>query len=857
MDDTPPVTTKEIGNPQSGGGLYVTTSTPIWLNTTDETVPCAVGCEYLHFEVWWDSDGDGTVDVLVEGGNASSNNVTIYFTEECYHELRWYGVDSFGNTEALHVQSHYVDDTPPTTTKTYGTPYSEGTTILWSTTDWNGTSNHYINSSTPVTLATVDYPVLCASGVYRIQYCVYWWNEASSAWIQTIPVSGWKKYTNPFTLDTNEGLHRIRIRSYDKLGNMETAWDQYVMVDNTPPVTTKEYGSPFCIGDTVAWPVGGDVNHYITKDTLIYLNATDNYLGINRTEYLVHRWNGSAFIVVQPWTMYLGPFSFASIGDTNECLHRIRVRSYDILGNAESAWSQYVMVDNTPPVTTKEIGSPQRSGGLYVTTDTPIWLNTTDTGVTRCRVGCNYTHYEVWWDSDGDHDVDLLMESDNASSNNVTLYFTEACYHEIWWYGVDFLGNTESMHVWGHYVDDAAPDITMQMGYPRYNYSGDVYVTTGTPFWINVTDDCNLSHARVWYQNDSDCDDIYTNEYLGYYDDTDDDDVISLVLYFPQEGCHRWRVQAFDMYGRETGNWYSDWYSVIGTTPKISITGTPNQLGHEEIPVTFTAGTVTASITVNATITILLTGPELDDNLTYYWDWNNDGIYEEGPFTTSTADHTWPDDYTENVNVQVQYKYGGMDTDTCLITILNVKPTTPTDLHVAPAPYSLGNLLEATASGSTDAPFDDEDAPNPLTYWYLFYDATTNSTIQDWSMDNSIVITEELEDHVILIKSRAQDKDMGISDIISNITLVDISSPSPCACRKGDYNKDCVIDFMDLLAFAQAYGSALGDPNYHESMDFDDDGLINFLDFIEFAHVWGQTYCPCGSCNAPLWQQWP
>ena len=122
-------------------------------------------------------------------------------------------------------------------------------------------------------------------------------------------------------------------------------------------------------------------------------------------------------------------------------------------------------------------------------------------------------------------------------------------------------------------------------------------------------------------------------------------------------------------------------------------------------------------------------------------------------------------------------------------------------------------------------------------------------------MDNSIVITEELEDHVILIKSRAQDKDMGISDIISNITIVYISSP--CTCRKGDYNKNCAIDLMDLLALAQAYGSTLGDPNYQESKDFDDDGLINFLDFIEFAQVWGQTYCLCGSCNAPLWQQWP
>jgi len=755
VDDTPPVTTKEIGNPQSSGGLYVTTSTPIWLNTTDQGPYCAVGCDYLHYEVWWDSDGDGTVDMLMESGNASSNNVTLYFTETCYHEIWWYGVDFFGNTETMHVQGHYVDETPPVTAHEFGVPY------------YTDGIDEWITTSTLIYLNATDKGP-CQVGDYAISFRVWDMVSGWGPWVPGPPS------TNMTLTVGEEGQHYIEFFAVDYLGNTAPLRNISFYVDDTPPTTTKEYGSPFYAGATVSWPDGGDVNHYITSDTLIHLNATDNCLDVNRTEYFIYRWDGSAFVVVQPWTIYTGPFSFASIGDTNECLHRIWIRSYDTLGNLETQWSQHVMVDNTPPETTKEIGSPRRSGGLYVTTDTPIWLNTTDIGTTRCKVGCNYTHYEIWWDSDGDHVVDMLMESGNASSNNVTIYFTETCYHEIWWYGVDYLGNTENITKQQHYVDDAAPEITIQVGHPRYNNGGYVYVTTDTPFWINISDDCNLSYARIWYQYDTNCDGIYANEHRGYFYDTDDDDVISLQLNFPQNGCHRWRAQAFDMYGRETGNWYSDWYRVIDTQPKINIMGTPNQVGHEGIPVTFTAGAVTANITFNATITINITGPKLYDNLTYYWDWNNDGIYDEGPFGTNTADHTWPDDYTENVNVQVRYKYGGMDNDTCIITILNKPPTAPTDIIIDPPFFSLGDLLEATAIGSTDVPAD-----IPLTYYYLFYDATTDLLIQDWSTVNSIVITSSLENHIILIKSRAHDKDSGISGITQVTATSDSDGITP------------------------------------------------------------------------------
>jgi len=200
-----------------------------------------------------------------------------------------------------------------------------------------------------------------------------------------------------------------------------------------------------------------------------------------------------------------------------------------------------------------------------VTTYTPIFLNTSD-GSAPCAVGCEYLHYEVWRDNDGDGVLEMV-ESGDEYSNNVTFSFSETCYHEIRWYGVDFLGNTEFLHVQGHFVDDAAPEINISVGDPQYGFN----VTTGTPFWINVTDDCNLSHVRVMYQIDADCDGVVdSTENFGVFYDSDDgvvDGKVRLLLNFSEECCHRWRVRAYDECGRDTGWVLDSWYRVDDTPP--------------------------------------------------------------------------------------------------------------------------------------------------------------------------------------------------------------------------------------------------------------------------------------------------
>jgi hypothetical protein len=75
-----------------------------------------------------------------------------------------------------------------------------------------------------------------------------------------------------------------------------------------------------------------------------------------------------------------------------------------------------------------------------------------------------------------------------------------------------------------------------------------------------------------------------------------------------------------------------------------------------------------------------------------------------------------------------------------------------------------------------------------------------------------------------------------------------------CPCYKGDTNRDCKIDAIDLTGLAAAW-PPMG--TYDVCFDFNDDGVINAIDLTGFAEHWGETYCTCDACSGTSWQQWP
>ncbi len=123
VDTTPPTTVKTFSGPtypldEANPNYWVTSDTAITLTTTDGGPICAAGPATLYYQVWWDSNCDGTVDTKQVDSHVHTDancnlNKTLYLQKECLHEIKWHAVDALGNVETEHVQFHKVDNTPP------------------------------------------------------------------------------------------------------------------------------------------------------------------------------------------------------------------------------------------------------------------------------------------------------------------------------------------------------------------------------------------------------------------------------------------------------------------------------------------------------------------------------------------------------------------------------------------------------------------------------------------------------------------------------------------------------------------------------------------------------------------------
>ena len=116
VDALSPKTVKKV---MSEDEYNVPLFTQVWLNATD-IGKCVTGINYLHYEIWWDSNGDNTIDTQIvnetveDNGTGDENpakgiiSVLITLDHEGKNEIRWYSVDRVGNFEVIHYQEHIV-----------------------------------------------------------------------------------------------------------------------------------------------------------------------------------------------------------------------------------------------------------------------------------------------------------------------------------------------------------------------------------------------------------------------------------------------------------------------------------------------------------------------------------------------------------------------------------------------------------------------------------------------------------------------------------------------------------------------------------------------------------------------------
>lgn len=67
-----------------------------------------------------------------------------------------------------------------------------------------------------------------------------------------------------------------------------------------------------------------------------------------------------------------------------------------------------------------------------------------------------------------------------------------------------------------------------------------------------------------------------------------------------------------------------------------------------------------------------------------------------------------------------------------------------------------------------------------------------------------------------------------------------------------DFDHDCDVDVVDIMAVAGLWNSQAGDGTYSTAYDLDGDGDIDVVDIMQVAAAWGEV-CTSGAARSTSW----
>ena len=411
VDLTPPRMIKEVGQPNvpciegecREFDYWVSQQTPITLDCIDQE-PHPSGDEKVCYRISFDGDPEWLTDKYCDefGGRMTGDSIdawccdsvadvpdlvttemprTVYnftFQEDSVHDLEFYCEDAVGKKTEPDVEYFKVDSIPPSITKTMiGTDHlgdcpPEPTPLLTSI------EPCYVrdDGENGVHIAVEDGGEICAVDQSTCQYELWWQTDLDTC---VKEFEGTHLY-NPDTgqcfveggqfgeegkdvIFHEDSTHILKVNCKDALGNEMLEDVETFLVDSTPPVTLKTYGSPTKV-------VENDFTHrWITSDTDITLDATDAKVGVEKIKWGVTQIIGEDELCYEECRELFDEYGGEDLteevtGDTatfkigEDSCHLIEFYAIDRLGNEEVRQWQCIFVDNKEPKEIKIVGEP-------------------------------------------------------------------------------------------------------------------------------------------------------------------------------------------------------------------------------------------------------------------------------------------------------------------------------------------------------------------------------------------------------------------------------------------------------------------------------------------------------------------
>ena len=421
LDDTPPVTELDISGPKhrDGGSIWNVTSDALFTLSPSDTLS---GLDYT----WYTIDGNYFVGETFD----------LQGYGDGLHTIEWGSVDNLGNSETASQEEVRLWDAPPETLIDVGTPRYRNPGDFW-----NVTSSATLTLTPQFTPCEIDHTWYTINGQYA---------QGTS-----------------FSLSGSDGGYLITWGSVDNLGHNETGNTIAVVLDNTPPVTDHQIGTP-------KYREQGSDSWNVSSSTQFTLQPADDYSGVQKTWYMVDG------------TYYEGTsFDLTGLGDG---AYIIYWGSLDNLGNNETGNMIQVFLDNTPPETDIDVGAPKFSPGSgenwYVTKETVFTLDALDT-----LSGIEITWYRI--DS-------LYNQGDSFNLSGV-----DDGEHTIYWGSRDNLGHSETQSNITVILDSRPPVTTLDIGSPQHRglATETLNVSGTTPFTLTPNDQYSGVFV-TWYTID-------------------------------------------------------------------------------------------------------------------------------------------------------------------------------------------------------------------------------------------------------------------------------------------------------------------------------------------------------------------